>query len=327
MGKKKENSIKYYYGIPHAHTGFSTGRGTPFDAFEYGKGKGLDFMVITDHNSYLSKDLVLKNSHTSKWMATLFMKDKFRKKNDNFLPLVGFETKTYSYGDFNIINSENYFTGTVKDMRLIVLWMLNNEDSFVTINHPHKNILLLDYNEVLNKLITSVEVGNGSFPHKYVRHDNYYYMLLDKGWKLGAINGQDNHRMNFGDTENLTVLISNELTSKNLVEAFRNRKTYSTESRTLKMNFYINNTFMGDEITDSPTTLNFSIFAEDERIKITAIEIITNKACIVKKVDNLHLNSIKYMYAHKRLEGETWYLIRVYQEEKRMAISSAIFVK
>ena len=47
MGKNK-----YYYGIPHCHTAYSTGRGTPLDAFEYGKENDLDFMFITDYNSF-----------------------------------------------------------------------------------------------------------------------------------------------------------------------------------------------------------------------------------------------------------------------------------
>ena len=59
MGKYK--SIKYYYGIPHAHTLFSTGKGTPYDAYEYAKNKGLNFLAITDHNSHLSKDITLSH--------------------------------------------------------------------------------------------------------------------------------------------------------------------------------------------------------------------------------------------------------------------------
>ena len=43
MGKRPEgksntlnlNNLKFYYGIPHAHSGFSTGRGTPIEAFDY----------------------------------------------------------------------------------------------------------------------------------------------------------------------------------------------------------------------------------------------------------------------------------------------------
>lgn len=327
MGKYKSKSLKYYYGIPHAHSLFSTGKGTPNDAYEYAKNKGLDFLAITDHNSFLSKDITLNHKTISRWSASNYMLDKFSKKNDNFLPLLGFECKSYPYGDFNIINSNTYFTGILKDLRLLVLWMINNPNSIITINHPHKNILLLEYNALLNKLITSLEVGNGYFSNKYVRHDKYYYLLLDKGWKLGAINSQDNHKINFGDFDNVTGVLTTELNNKNIIDAFRNRLTFSTESKTLKLCFTINECLMGQILHPSTKKLKFNIFAEDIINKIIDIEIVTSKNTIIKKINAINLNSIKYIYEHELNIKERWYLIRIYQEGHRLAISSPIFLE
>ena len=324
MGKYK--SIKYYYGIPHAHTLFSTGKGTPYDAYEYAKNKGLNFLAITDHNSHLSKDITLSHKTLSKWTTSNNMIEKFKKRNDDFIPLLGFETKTSPYGDFNIINSTTYFTGVLKDLRLLVLWMINNPDSIVTINHPHKSILNLEYNEILNKLITSIEVGNGYFPYKYMRYDKYYYALLDKGWKLGAINSQDNHKINFGDSENLTCILTDDLSTKSIIDAFRKHATFSTESKSLKMNFSINNKPMGSDLTLDDDKLKFNIFVNDIYYRINSIEIVTNNGVIVKKLSNINLNSIKYIYEHKIDPNETWFIIRVIQEGKRIGISSPIFI-
>lgn len=322
MGKNK-----YYYGIPHCHTAYSTGRGTPLDAFEYGKENDLDFMIITDHNSFLEKTISTQGKECSRWISTKNIVEKFRKKNEKFLPIIGFETKTSPYGDFNIINPSTFFTGVVRNLNLLLLWMMNNPDSFISINHPHRNITLLDYNEYLNKLITSIEVGNGTYPNKYIRYDKYYYALLDKGWRLGAINGQDNHRINFGDSENLTVIISQELSRTSLIKAFRERRTFSTESKTLRMFFKINDFFMGDEITDSPKKLRFIIFAEDLKRKILSIEILSNGGKTIKKISNINLNSIKYIYEQEINEKESWYVIKINEEGNRIAISSPIFLK
>ena len=326
MGKNKINPLNFYYGIPHAHTFFSTGKGSPYDAYEYSKENGLDFLVITDHNSLLIKESTINHKITSKWAASLSMLDKFKKKNEDFLPLLGFEAKTSIYGDLNIINSNNFFTGIINNFTLLTLWMLNNPNSVITINHPHKSVLLLEYNEVLNKLITSIEVGNGIFPKKYLRHDKYYYELLDKGWKLGAINGQDNHRINFGDSDNLTVLLATELNKNTFVEAFRQRATYSTESKTLELYYTINSSLMGSEIFIDSKKLKFSIIAEDLKNKIISIEIVTNKNTIIKKVENINLSSIKYLYEHEYTQDESWYLVRIHQEGNRLAISSPIFI-
>lgn len=326
MGKNKTNHLNFYYGIPHAHTFFSTGKGSPYDAYEYSKENGLDFLAITDHNSLLIKESSTNHKITSKWIISLSMLDKFKKKNDNFLPLLGFEAKTSIYGDLNIINSNTFFTGIINNLTLLTLWMLNNPNSVITINHPHKSVLLLEYNEVLNKLITSIEVGNGIFPKKYLRHDKYYYQLLDKGWKLGAINGQDNHRINFGDSDNLTVILATELNKNTFIEAFRKRATYSTESKTLELYYTINSSLMGSEIFIEHTKMKFSIVAEDLKNKIISIEIVTNKNTIIKKVENINLNSIKYLYEHEYNLGESWYIVRIYQEGNRLAISSPIFI-
>lgn len=333
MSKKKSDktdelnldNLKFYYGIPHSHTAFSTGAGTPIDAFEYARHNGLDFLVITDHNNYLIKKVRIKGTEFSKWDASKLISIKYNKKHENFLSVIGFESKTSSFGDMNIINPKNFFTGNVSNMQLLILWMLNNPDSFVTINHPHKQIQYLDYNPILNRIITSIEVGNGSYPNHYVRYEKYYYYMLDCGWKLSAINGQDNHRINFGDSENLTCFLSSSLTYNSLVTAFRKRRTYSTESRTLKMYFSINNAFMGDIISKNESELTFNIFASDINCKIFEIHIISSGGKIIKRINDLNLNKIKYIYKHIPSDNEKWYIIKIILENNKVAISSPIF--
>ncbi|SFC56426.1 histidinol phosphatase [Clostridium uliginosum] len=318
-------SLKFYYGIPHAHCAFSTGRGTPTEAFDYARHNGLDFLILTDHNNYLTKTVRVNGSEITKWEALKYLRTRYRKKHDNFLPLIGFEGKTNILGDINIINSNRFFTGVVNNMQLLILWMFNNPNSFISINHPHKNIKYLEHNPMLNKVITSIEVGNGSSPNKYTRYDKYYYYLLDKGWKLGAINSQDNHRMNFGDDENLTCIISNELTTDSLITAFRSRHTYSTESKSLIMYFTINNCFMGEILPIDKDELQFSIFVEDPNYKIKEINIISFGGNTIKKISNLNLNRIKYIYNHNPKENEKWYIIKVVYFNDKVAISSPIF--
>ncbi|UZP02491.1 histidinol phosphatase [Clostridium botulinum] len=329
MIKKKTQinfkNLKFYYGIPHAHCGFSTGRGTPTEAFDYARHNGLDFLILTDHNNYLIKSVRMNGNELSKWEALKYLRTKYRKKHDNFLPVIGFESKTSEFGDINIINSNRFFTGIVSNLKLLILWMFNNPNAFITLNHPHKNINYLEYSPLLNKLITSIEVGNGSAPNKYSRYDKYYYNLLDKGWQLGAINSQDNHRMNFGDDENLTCIISNELTLDSLITAFRSRHTYSTESKSLVMYFTINNAFMGETIPLDDNELEFYIFIQDNNYKIKEIDIISFSGTVIKKIPDLNLNRIKYIYRHKAEANEKWYVIKTILENGKVGISSPIF--
>lgn len=334
MGRKKskylkdfdKDNIKFYYGIPHCHTSFSTGKGSPNEAYEYGRKSGLDFMFLTDHNSYLNTQIKIKDDSYSKFQGTRYYAYRMKKKYEDFIPLVGFETKTSFYGDFNILNSENFFTGIVKDLNILSLWMLNNPDAFISINHPHRNIKSLPYNEILNKLITCIEVGNGNPDAKYTRHEKYYFNLLDVGWKLGAINSQDNHIVNFGDSENLTVCLCNSLSTNEIINAFKERRTYSTESKYLKMYFTINDSFMGEELIYDSDKLRFMIYTEDIKYKIKEIQIISNKEKIIKKIENINLNSIKYLYEHKKEDDENWYIVKIIEESNKIAFSSPIFI-
>ncbi len=320
------NKIRYYYGIPHCHSEYSTGKGTPLELYEYAIKYKLDFLFITDHNDFLNNNTTLKDSSITKWNATNIFASKIKKSNDEFLPVVGFECKSISFGDLNIINSNKFFTGTVKDLRILALWMMNNNDAFISINHPHKNITNLIYNEIYNKIITSIEVCNGNPASKYTRHDKYYYYLLDRGWKLGAINGQDNHKINFNESENLTVYIGNQLNKWSLIDAFRNHRTYSTESRFLKFHFTINNCFMGDTLLMNTEKLKFNIFAEDIKYKIKQIDVISNGGTVIKSIDNINLNTIKYIYEHIPGENENWYVIKIIEDQGKIALSSPIFI-
>lgn len=334
MGKSKhknkvsfdQNKLKYYYGIPHCHSSYSTGKGTPLDLYQFAIKCKLDFLFVTDHNDFLSNKTSVKDSTLTRWNATNYYANKIKKSEDDFLPIVGFECKTIPYGDFNIINPSDYFTGSIKDLRLLTLWMLNNNQAFIIINHPHKEVGKLRYSEFFNKIITSIEVYNGNPASKYTKHEKYYYQLLDDGWKLGAINGQDNHRINFDQADYLTAYIANDLSKNSLIDAFRSHRTYSTESRFLKLHFTIDETFMGETISIYSPKIKFSIFTEDIRYKIKEIQILSNGGTIIKKVDDINLNSIKYIYEHQNSPKETWYVIKVLQEDNKTAVSSPIFI-
>lgn len=321
------NDLHYYFGIPNFLTGFSKGRGTPYESLEYGHNAGLDFVALTDLNTYLGSNLNTSDGVVSKWQGLKHSVYKFYKRHDDFVSFAGFQCKTSSIGDLNIINPDLYFNGFVRDLKLLALWMINNPNAFITIHTPPLNFRPLQYNLILNKLITSVDVGESHQCDKSTLYEKFYYYMLDKGWRLGAINGQNKQKLHLGDTENLTVYIGNKLSREEMVAAFRNRRTYSTQSRFLKLHFTINEEFMGENIVIEPgEKLRFNIVLEDTKFKIQEIQIITNRCTILQKIDSIGLNNIKYMYEHTHKQNESWYLIKVIQDDCRIAISSPIFV-
>lgn len=55
------DKLRFYYGIPHSHTSLSTGKSNPYESLEHARSNGLDFLIITDHNKYLSETIKEKN--------------------------------------------------------------------------------------------------------------------------------------------------------------------------------------------------------------------------------------------------------------------------
>ena len=71
--------------------------------------------------------------------------------------------------------------------------------------------------------------------------------------------------------------------------------------------------------------LQFSIFTQDLNNKISEIQIISNGATIIKRINDLNLKRIKYLYKHEPKENETWYVIKIILADGKIAISSPIF--
>ncbi|CCQ98435.1 hypothetical protein CULT_880008 [[Clostridium] ultunense Esp] len=88
-----DDQYHYYFGIPHSHTAFSDGKGTPADAYRHAYEKGLDFLVVTDHSNWLEGDQYITDKKEfqetagSEWAQTKEMADQFNKDHSvNFSP-------------------------------------------------------------------------------------------------------------------------------------------------------------------------------------------------------------------------------------------------
>ncbi|MBK1813692.1 CehA/McbA family metallohydrolase [Clostridium sp. YIM B02505] len=319
-------NIKILYGIPHCHTNISTGKCSAVEALEYAKKNRLDFLIITDHNRYFSSNS--HKEHNSKWDELKKALDRFNKKNEDFVGIVGFEASSNPWGHLNIVNSSSCFTGVIRNFNNLMLWMIANGNCYISINHPGRIVEQIPFSPFLNKFINTIEVGNGSYPNKYHRYSKRYFSMLDKGWMLGAVNAQDNHLMNFGDTENLTGVLVNKLDKPSIISSLKNRRCFSSESRTLKFYFTINNSFMGEElIIEKNNSLNFYIHAEDRVNIIEEVQIITSGGKILKALKEISLHNLKYSISFPASEKEKWYVIRLIQKNNREAISSPIFIK
>ncbi len=336
------SNIKYnfYFGNPHAHTSFSDGQGSPKDAFEYARNKKLDFLFLADHSNFLDgvkhKNFEYDKSsgqymekEGSKWYRTRQDVENINNTYSDFTAIRGFETRWFAGGHMTILNSSNYLNGKKQNLKSCSLadWLIKQNNAVAVINHPGRSFKPFKCDSELNRVIRLIEVGNGSYPRGYLRYESYYYKMLDLGWHLGAVNGQDNHIKNWGDDDNLTVILSETLSKDSLINAMINLRTYSTETGSLKLIFKSDDLYMGDRLIKSPgSIINFEIIAEDKSAKIDKIQLLSNegKVKIEKQFDKLC--SVLWKPYITASRDETWYIVKIIHCNGKWGISSPIFI-
>ena len=335
-----ELEYNFYYGIPHAHTEYSDGIGTPIDAYEHAREKGLNFLVVTDHSNFLDgvknhnyeydrkTDQYIEKKN-SEWYKTRIEAETINSKYGDFLALRGFEMSS-STGHINVINTSSYVEGKrqIKNSRKFFNWLYRQQNSVVAINHPDKSFKRLFKVSNADEIVSVMEVGNGSYPHKYKNKEKYYFNALDMGWHVGAVNGQDNHLNNWGDSDNLTAIIAPYLSKEQFIQALRSRRTYSTETRSLKLIFKVNGYWMGSIINgNTHEKLNFQIIAEDSNVPIKKIQLISNNGKVLKEEIFDQVFIANWCPSLKIGTKNSWYVVKIIHQDNRCAISSPIFFK
>ncbi len=135
----EDTDYDFYFGIPHSHSSFSDGKGTPREAFNYAISNGLDWMFLTDHSNWFDGvayeantslladessefyqadyDTTFEyNSSTnqfegvagSEWTRIGETVTSFNDAYDDFVAFRGFEMTFGDVGHINVIDSENY---------------------------------------------------------------------------------------------------------------------------------------------------------------------------------------------------------------------------
>lgn len=324
---KKEDfkNLNFYYGISsNSLTSFKDNES--FNILDKIKSLGLDYAIISHENKDLDYTLNNKTPPISIWKQLAKNIYKFNKRNDNFLALLEFESSISSLGKVSILNTESFFKGDVNDFKYLAIWLLQNKDYHLTINSFNKDIENFPFKEFLNEVCPSLDINVRSDKNIYSTKENSYFFLLDNGFKIGVL-GQKNYKYPpYCNFTKLTCVISPKLDTKNLISAFKNKHTFFTESKTLKLAFTINDNFMGSSIYRE-STLNLYIYLHDTDHKINKIEILSNGGKKIKEISNINLNKVQYMFKKESSKEETWYVIKVFLDSNLTSISSPIFIK
>jgi hypothetical protein len=250
-----------YFGYLHAHSTISDGEGSPERAYRKARDEGgLDFFALTDHGYAFNL-----------WPWENEWEEMVAAAEDAYQPgiyatLWGFEWTSLIYGHINVLNSSGY-TDLFSEISLsdIYNWIANRPECFARYNHPgdyddtgSEFAHLALYTGAVEQMI-GIETWNSNDAF-----DRYYYggswsssvySYWDagnrNGWYLGALGGQDNHNEDWGTrNEFRTAVLARVLTREDIVEAYMNRRFYTSEDKDLYLNFRCRGYPMGSQLSD-----------------------------------------------------------------------------
>lgn len=259
------------------------------------------------------KDGILISANHSLYNGTSQVSLKSASKRyteDNvFVAIYGQEFSTISSGNHvNVFEIDEVISESAVpngEFKLLLDWLVTRLDSqqspaIIQFNHPSSKYRKQsieygydDFNSVstwmerMGKHARLIEVLNGpgtinkkGLSPEVSQIDYLHYLNL--GFKLAPTGDQDNHWKNWGNsTETRTGVIADSLTKPKILEALRNRRTYATEDRNLRLVFYVNGHLCGDVINLLPAVgdelnIQYSIIDDDEPTADYRIEVFSD---------------------------------------------------
>ncbi|MHB9035884.1 MAG: CehA/McbA family metallohydrolase domain-containing protein [Armatimonadota bacterium] len=145
---------------------------------------------------------------------------------------------------------------------------------------------------------------------------------LARGQRMGFIAAADHRSTGTG----MTVLMVKDVTREGVIEAMKSRRCYATTGDKIFVDFRVNGHLMGEELTAStPPHITASIEGTDPLDSVTVFK--NNKVIYEKKkADILGSTQHKIDFVDSDFNANSYYYLRVVQQNKEMAWASPIWV-
>ncbi len=326
----KTEAYNLYFGGTHSHTSFSDGQGLAGEAWDVARNQAqTDFWFITDHYQQIDVSTTILSGETNvnEWK---YQKEVAKAKTENgkFLALNGWEWGDGIRGHMNVLFDQAQppdflMTGTYE--RFVSVWIKKHPRSLTGMNHPFwsadhnmDNLYNFKYIPELASQTVYIEVSQ-------VEDIPFYYIALDRGWRVAPLGAQDNHRPNWGLSSEFAAVYADALTEDSIREAFIARRFYATIDKTLKLDFTGNGKPMGSQLAGD--TIKLEVTVSHEKEVPAFVRIISNGGGIVKEWKP-EKNEFKAEFRPPvNLEKDRWYVAYVSMPDGRYSISAPIWVK
>jgi len=284
------------------------------EAYAYARDvAGLDFFSLSDHS-----ELMIFWPWDHKWEQMRDVAETYNAPGQ-FVTLWGFEWSHPFMGHINVFNSEDT-TNCIATMTLwgFYHWLQERPEAFGTFNHPgFFNYAIGEFRHFLiTPAVVPQMVGIELF-NTCMGFDFYYYqnrwgndlpyidMANTRGWRLGALGGDDNHFATWDtDCPYRTGVLATELTREAIIDAYRARRFYSTENLNLLLDFRCAGYPMGSHLRGIPRT--FTLSAHDtSQTRLKAVSFYRNGERVETRAVNS--SSVEIIFQDTASSGLDYY--------------------
>jgi hypothetical protein len=365
-----------YYGNMHSQTNHSDGGGAlgsctgaqapqsaaygPADAYAYAKGRGLDFLMTSEHNHMYDGSDSTNTSASPATAKALYQSGlqaaaSYNASNPTFLGIYGMEWGVISNGGhLNILNADELVGWEYNSSGQLLADTLVAKNDYASLytlmrqrgwlgqfNHPESsgqfitNGVALGYTADGDQAMALCEVLNTSAfstntTESETGRSNYESACkkaLEAGFHVAFSSDQDNHCANWGAsyTNRTGVLIptGTALTQASFMDAIRARRVFATMDKTSQLVLTANGSIMGERIANNGAltlTANFASTSGKTASTVQIFEGVPGRNGTVTQLASTASTTVT------PANGEHFYYAKVTQNDGNILWSAPIWV-
>lgn len=275
----------------HAHSFHSDGKYDVSEVINIAKLHGMDFMFLTDHNTFSQNDHLVSN--------------------DSMVVIPGMEWTHYK-GHANFLGVKRpikHFVANDKDTVIKIIEEARNNGALVTLNHPHCNFCPWEWG--FDVPYDAIEIWNGPMKESEYRAVEWWHSKLVEGDVIPVVGGSDSHknelfRMIGSPT---TFLYSDSRGQSDIMAAIRKGHAFiSYTSNGPQIDLCIEDSIMGDTVKFSEGLKG--ILKVENLSDKDAIKLISDKG--IEKVVKVEGQSTRVIGFE--VEDRVFYRVEVWRE-------------
>ncbi len=338
-----------------------TGAFGPADAFTYARGRGLDFLMESEHNHYFDGSSSTNTSASPTTAINRYAAGRTAMANSNsanpsFLALYGMEWGVISNGGhLNIINGDKLAAWEYNSSNQLLGDVFVAKNDYATLyttmrargwvgqfNHPSTSdsqfkigTTVFGYHIDGDEVMVGAEIMNTSaFSSNTTEtetsrssYESAFNRLLENGFHVAPTTNQDNHCANWGAsyTNRTGVLLPSgtPLNEANFVAAMKARRVYATMDKNSQLIVTANGNVMGSRISNSGALSLVANFANSAGRSVSQVQWFEG---VPKRGGTVTVLASTATHNFTPAAGEHFYYAKLTQDDGKILWSAPVWV-